>query len=411
MSNKQTKGKKQAPRVRSSAPGLTARYVTGILLIALGTAGVLSLVASGGSYVMTLVRSYLRGIAGILSPVLPFLIIWLGAALTVSCYHRVSFRAPLFALLLYLNVLALMTCVTIVGVHVQRGVNLMDYIKSYNNQHFSSRSFPPASMPAYVQQLFNWGYRMEPLAAGGALSLLFAYPAYMLFGTVGSQILEVVLTLACLFALLHVRPTQLIRGASDAMERWRQKRAGMREQQAPARTPEQPEMSPIQEKQKEFSSQTNPYTNVRWIYDEPQEQPAAPVQEGNPFMRPAPQQNAWEEPAPISNAPSSTGPFVPVNTQNDLYHEPFVLHPDGAYDVAENPGNTAQPAAPAAEEPLPWEEPQPERDDGGRRARTPSGARSSACVSRQSASASSARSVRIVLFIDVSIPTNTRFSG
>ena len=28
MSNKQTKGKKQAPRVRSSAPGLTARYVT-----------------------------------------------------------------------------------------------------------------------------------------------------------------------------------------------------------------------------------------------------------------------------------------------------------------------------------------------------------------------------------------------
>ncbi len=60
--------------------------------------------------------------------------------------------------------------------------------------------------------------------ACGALSLLFAYPAYMLFGTVGSQILEVVLTLACLFALLHVRPTQLIRGASDAMERWRQKR-------------------------------------------------------------------------------------------------------------------------------------------------------------------------------------------
>ena len=39
MSNKQAKGKKQ-PSVRTTAPALTARYVVGILLIALGTAGV-----------------------------------------------------------------------------------------------------------------------------------------------------------------------------------------------------------------------------------------------------------------------------------------------------------------------------------------------------------------------------------
>ena len=103
MSNKQAKGKKPANGIRSSAPGATLRYLLGIVLIALGTAGVLSLVANGGSFVLTMTRSYLRGLAGHLSPALPFLLIWLGAALAVSCYHRVSFRAPWLALLLYLR--------------------------------------------------------------------------------------------------------------------------------------------------------------------------------------------------------------------------------------------------------------------------------------------------------------------
>ncbi len=355
MSNKQAKGKKQ-PSVRTTAPALTARYVVGILLIALGTAGVLSLVASGGSYVMTVIRSYLRGLAGQLSPVLPFLIIWFGAALAVSCYHRVSFRAPFFALLLYLNILALMTCMTMV--RSQGTMNLMDYIKTYNNQHFTARSFPAASLPAYVQQLFNWGYRMDPLAAGGALSLVFAYPAYMLFGAVGSQILEVVLTIACLFLLLQVRPTRLIRGASDMLERWRQKRVNPAAQEPAVREPAQSGMSPIEE-QKPAYAPTNPYSNVRWIYDEPQEQPAQPAVNENPFMRPG---AVVQDPAPSYETPAyepaaANSPFVPVNTQNDLYHEPFVLHPDGAYDVSAEPEQPASAAAPAAEEPLPWEKP------------------------------------------------------
>ncbi|MBQ6232067.1 MAG: hypothetical protein IJJ80_01005 [Clostridia bacterium] len=353
MSNKQAKGKKPAPSVRSSAPGTALRYLLGILLIALGTAGVLSLVASGGSYVLTVVRSNLRGLGGFLNPALPFLLIWLGAALAVSCYHRVSFRAPVFALLLYLNILALLTCWTTVT--TQGSPSLMDYIKTYNSQHFTSRSFASASFPAYVQQLFNWGYRMDSLAAGGALSQVFAYPAYILFGSIGSRLLEIVLTLACLFAFLHIRPTRLIRGASDLLERWRTKRYENHPKTARPE-PAGPEISPIQEQRQEYTSPTNPYTNVRWIYDEPQEEaaPAVPVEE-NPFMRPGTD-------APQEAAPVQTGPFVPLNTQNDLYHEPFVLHPDGAYDVMEEPLHPVrQKPVPPADDLLPWEEEKPAR--------------------------------------------------
>ncbi|MBO4377411.1 MAG: hypothetical protein J5889_00515, partial [Clostridia bacterium] len=326
MSNKQAKGKKTISGVRSSAPGTALRYLLGIVLIALGTAGILSLVASGGSYVLTMTRAYLRGVAGRLSPALPFLLIWLGAALAVSCYHRVSFRAPLFALLLYLNILALLTCVTMV--RSQGGVNLMDYIKNYNSQYFTARSFPAASFPAYIQQLFNWGEegkRMD-LAAGGALSQVFAYPVYLLFGALGSQIAEAVLVIACLFALLRIRPTRIFRGMSDMLERSRMKRQGFHEQQKDDRSKQEPEVSPIREQKPEYATPNNPYTNVRWIYDEPQQEPEVTPAGENAFMRPSDRQEA------------PAGPFVPVNTQNDLYHESFVLHPDGAYDVT---GGTA----------------------------------------------------------------------
>ena len=347
MPNKQGKGKQQTPSVRSSAPGTTARYIFGILLIALGTAGVLSLVASGGSFVMTLVRSYLRGLAGSYSPVLPFLLIWLGAALAVSCYHRVSFRAPIFALLLYLNILALITCMTVVRSHG----NLMDYIKTYNSQHFTSNSFAAASLPAYCQRLFNWGYRADPLAAGGALSQVFAYPAYLLFGAVGSQILEAVLSVACLFVLLHIRPTRIIRGTSDTMERWRQKRSIARNQHPRETEKETADVSPIGDQKPEYATANNPYTNVRWIYDEPQEEPSVQPAE-NPFMRPgAPQQ----EQVDLFTQQADSGPFTQVNTKDDLYYEPFVLHPDGAYDVT---GSPVMPAgtAPEADASLPWED-------------------------------------------------------
>ncbi len=357
MPNKQAKGKKQAPTVRSSAPGVTGRYIIGILLIALGTAGVLSLVASGGSFVMTLIRSYLSGLAGQFSPALPFLLIWLGAALAVSCYHRVSFRAPVFALLLYLNVLALITCATRVDSHGY----LMDYIKTYNNQHFTSNSFLATSLPAYCQRLFNWGYRGNPLAAGGALSQIFAYPAYLLFGAVGSWILEAVLTLACAFVLLHIRPTRIIRGTSDTLERWRLKRNGFREQQ---REPEavQPEVSPIREQKPEYASASNPYTNVRWIYDEPQaEQPDIQPAE-NPFMRPGTMER--QEQLDVFSQPAASGPFTPMNNGDDLYHEPFVLHDDGAYEVTGTAAEAAANARPV-EEPLPWED-QPETDQAFR---------------------------------------------
>ena len=333
MASKQTKGKNQTSTVRSSAPGTTLRYLSGILLIAVGTAWVLSLVASDGSHVMTLLRSYLRGLGGQLSPVFPFLLVWLGAALVVSCYHKVSFRKPLFALLLYLSVLAALTCLT--TVRTQGGMCLLDYIKTYNAQHFNSGSFATGSFPAFFQQLFNWGYRLEPLAAGGGLSLIIAYPSYILFGAIGSSIFVVVLAIACLLALLSLRPTKMIRGASDAMERHRQRRSQAKDAiQAVEKQPDEV-ISPISEGKPVYTNTSNPYSNVRWIYDDPNASNETPAQEGEQqFMRPGMEDNGREEyQAPTSQEPN--GPFVPINNPNELYHEPFVLHPDGAYDISD----------------------------------------------------------------------------
>ncbi len=327
MPNKQKKSAKQAPSIRSSAPGVPLRYALGVLLIAVGTAGALSLVAAGGSVVMTAIRAYLRGLAGSLSPVLPFLVVWCGAALVVSCYHRVSFRAPFFALLLYLSVLGLVTSMT--KVRTQGVISLLDYIKIYNNQHFTANSYGPASFPAYFQQLFHWGYRMDSLGAGGALSLLTAYPLYVLFGAVLCQLMGVVVTVGCAFALFGVRPSRLIRGASDAMERFRQRRSGQRkEAPAPAPAPApQPSFSPIQQERPAYANASNPYSNVRWVYDEPAPEPAAAPAQDQDFRRPEMTQDA-----PLAQ----NGPFTPLNTQNELYHESFVLHPDGAYEVNGN---------------------------------------------------------------------------
>ena len=346
MANKTSTSKYNRPSVRSSAPGLLPRYIGGILLIALGTAWCLSMAASGGSYVMTVLNSYLRALGGRLSFVLPFLLVWLGAALTVSCYHRVSFRMPVFALLLYLNVLALITCLT--KVRTQGVISLMDYVGMYNAQHFSSGSFAPNTFPAYVQRMFNWGYRMEPLAAGGALSQLFAYPCYRLFGSVGCWLMEIVLTGACLFVFLGIRPARLIRRGSDAMERFRARRADRRAD-APRETPQrETPVSTIPETANTYSA-ANPYSNVHWIYDGPAAEPVEEVPE-NAFMRPG---AAEQTPPPV---PRTSGPFTAVQTQNDLYHEPFVLHPDGAYDVSD----AALDVTPAAETPPARETPKPE---------------------------------------------------
>ena len=337
MSNKQSKNKNSTASVRSSAPFAILRYIIGIMLTAMGTAWVLSMAASGGSRVMTLLRNYLRGLGGKLSAVLPFLLIWYGAALVVSCYHRVSFRAPFFALLLYLNVLALLTCVTIV-----RTQDLINYVKTYNTQHYAN-SFASGSFVMCFRQMFNWGYTNNDLAAGGALSLVFAYPVHQLFGPFGSRLMEGVLTLACLFGLFWVRPTRLIRSASDAMERHRQNRVKVNDGPQKQTPQAAPPLSPIRDSQNPAYSANNPYTNVRWIYDDSQTAQADTVQpnplsqgyDENSYMRPEPADPAVPQSPPNQGSWENNGPFVSMNTQNDLYHEPFVLHPDGTGDVSD----------------------------------------------------------------------------
>ncbi len=322
MSTKQAKTQSAVRHLRSSAPGLTARYIIGVLLTALGTACVLSLAAAGGSYVMTELRKYLAGVAGVgpLSVPLPFLLVWIGAALIVSCYHRVSFRTPLFALLLYICVLSLVTCVT--RVNVQNAPYLMNYIPQYNERYYSTSFYSGSQLLGYGQRLFNWGYSGNAQGAGGTLSLVFAYPAYRLFGPVGGAVSVVVLGIAFLILLFGIRLTAIIRWWSDFLERQRQKR-GQRTEPVRQQPPE-PVASAIPQQQPVYN---NPYTNVRWIYDETPAAPAQPMAQD--FMRPGQEAPAYAQPA-------ATGPFMPVNTQNELYQEPFVLHPDGAYDAMDD---------------------------------------------------------------------------
>lgn len=322
------KKKARQTGAKTSARLAPLSYVIGVVALTLGIAFLLSMITTVDSTVMTLLRGTLTGLCGKLYGFLPFLMLWLGAALITHAYHGVSGRNMALALGLYLALLALISMITFVS---GKG-NLLEYIYAVNQQKLAAA---PASMPAFMQRLYLWGSEGKmQLCGGGALSMLFAYPAYRLFGVIGGIIFLSVLLIVLFLSLTRIHVIELFRKLSDTMEKRRLSRAQKRPQQ-PAPGPEAPPVSPLPVAEPRGGQRVEIETTCETERPQPvaYEQPARQIQPENSSPNAAPYYYPQADPYPAPDG------FYPVNNGNTLYDERFVLHPEQQ--------NRVEPAAPA----------------------------------------------------------------
>lgn len=363
MSVKKQRTSPTGANVKTSARLAPLSYVFGVVILTLGIAWLISLMTNVDSVVMEMLKNVLIGLSGRLYFVLPLLFIWLGTALFLHAYHRVSARNILLAFCLYLAASAMISMVTFV---TGKG-NLMEYAYTYNRQRLVSS---PGSITAYMQRLFTWGSAGSmQLCGGGALSVLFAYPAFKLFGVIGGIIFLGVLLIVLFLALTRINVIDTIRTLSDRMEKRRIKRA---QRQTSGETKKK--------EQKQERQQTLPYEELRRgqqvqiettceqtqipdDYDRglnnagsangyaqtgimqeadtfsqtdafaqqsayPQDTPAPYEGYVEAPQQPYPVQPAYYQPPEASYGQQMQDGFYPVNNGDALYDERFVLHPE-----------------------------------------------------------------------------------
>ena len=304
--------KKQAVITRTTAQDALIRYILGLVLIVLGAAALASLFSLEGGIAFRLIREKIFGLAGSFPWPLPFLIIWTGGAMMLSCYHAINGRTIVFFWVLYLCVLALMTMMTYVN-----GIGpLMSYIRSYNMEQRLGQS--PGSFEGYIGQIYEWGVNgRTPYCGGGALSMLLAYPAYRLFGNTLGIIILIVMAVGSFLAALKIRVGAMIRSGSD----WLEKRHTER---AEKHTEYGEQSARNQQDSMDISAQPAGAEYTYDTYDESSQAYAGSA----PFSG-MPDQNMPYSADERTGTMSYTGEshFVPVGDGNTLYNEEFVLHP------------------------------------------------------------------------------------
>ena len=201
------------------------RLALGGVLLAIGLGWAFAMVMSTVSAwnTLRLFRDTANGLAGVLCPLLPVFALAGGAMLCVSARRRISLRAYLLLLAMYLCLLGILTLVTSVS---SRGNTLMNYIANNNKNVLGL--IDNTSFSAYLTGAYNLrGFNGGQLAGGGLLGMLIAYPVYSVFNTVGGATLLIMLELVLLLVPLSAPPAGAGAGAagSAAADRCISKRA------------------------------------------------------------------------------------------------------------------------------------------------------------------------------------------
>ncbi len=320
--------------IKTSARMASLTYVLGVVLLVLGTAFLMSLAAGSGSKALALMQTALLGLCGQAYFVFPFMLLWLGAALIAHAYHGVSARNLTLAFCVYFCILSIVTMLTFVS---GKG-NLMEYIYVANQQKAVSA---PASFFSYIQRVYHWGVNGQlQLCGGGALSMLFAYPVYKLFGVIGGIVFLFVLLIGLVMALTRLSLTKLFRSASDGMEKrrlnriqQRQEEAGKTRQPAAEARPMEQAVQYGQRVQMETTYDSAPaWQKTTASHDAVQSQPARPTNGYQPSQHPSYRSQQAAQGEPYTSAEG----FYPVNNGGTLYDERFVLHPEQMQSAAEN---------------------------------------------------------------------------
>jgi len=327
---KKPPAKKKAPVYSSEA--LLLRTISGIVLIALGSLALLSVVTNIDSVIFQYIRPVVQGLAGGLCLLLPGFFVWGGGLIAFSARKKVKMRSFVLSFSIYLCMLALIVLVSHrpdnQGPYTD--YSLMDYIRIANDRALDP---DPNGFFSYIARAYALcSPRGE---SGGVLGMLLAWPLYMGLGMeIGVGLLGIaILGLLILLSRLDVRAMAV--NMRERTEDRRERRA----QESVIRQQEE-EAWRLQEAQRQVAMQA-----------QQRPQPA--------YMRkPNQSQPMQMQPVPMSG-PSFRGP--------ELYDETIApLDDQGSapMDVAgamkRAKGRKAQPAtpppAPIAQDDLPWEE-------------------------------------------------------
>ena len=299
------------------------RLALGGVLLAIGLGWAFAMVMSTVSAwnTLRLFRDTANGLAGVLCPLLPVFALAGGAMLCVSARRRISPRAYLLLLAMYLCLLGILTLVTSVS---SRGNTLMNYIANNNKNVLGL--IDNTSFSAYLTGAYNLrGFNGGQLAGGGLLGMLIAYPVYSVFNTVGGATLLIMLELVLLLVLLRLNPAELITSMSDRRYQRHQQEQELAQQDLPPQTdayqsaPQPPQQHPVEPL---IRPQTVNYTTTS-VQSDPE--PSYLVPDDAPMMQP----EAEPQPDPMMQRG-----FVPVES-GVLYEEHIPVGEPYAQPAAE----------------------------------------------------------------------------
>ncbi len=265
------------PALRSTDRGGLLSLSVGIVLIAFGIGLLVGLFQQTTSASLRWFLYVSLGLGGLLYPVVPVLVLWLGALLVLSSRRYVSFRAFVLSFVFYMCLGATVTLCT----NVQGFGSLMDYTHKVNKNYLPVQD--PGGYSAYISLAFRrYGDTMTPVPGGGWLGMVLAYPLWRLAGTTWSLVLLILAMISLFFGMIRRTPASLIR-ALDARRARRQPKEG-----APQQVPVLG-MDPVAQPATEQADAP--------VAASPEITPAAPVAEEPVPQQPAPAQRSIPIPA------------------------------------------------------------------------------------------------------------------
>mgnify|MGYP000921239824 CR=1 FL=1 len=180
------RGKKKVAREYSSE-SLMLRSVTGIVLIALGLLGLLSMMAGLRGSAFEMVRAVMRGLGGVLCLGIPVFLIWGGVLLCFSARQSMPLRGIILMFILYLSILAIFNLLSSVGAD-----SFMAHVGQYNRNRLSPE---PESFLSMLEGSYQLCDKYNTF--GGALGMLLGWVLWTYVGTTGSMVVLVLLCIGC----------------------------------------------------------------------------------------------------------------------------------------------------------------------------------------------------------------------
>lgn len=193
--------------MRISSQGTTERggafvFPLGVALLVVGLTFLVSISNFTVGFSIKLLKEVALGLGGVLSFGLPIVLILLGIICIVSAKRKVSFRLLLSVVTIYFLSLALITIVTPI------------YGEGYFLDYLQKRMglYELTHMEEYINIAFaRYVGIVKPLAGGGAIGMVIAYPIWLHLGSVWSAILLSFAILVTFFVGINYNPISAIR--------------------------------------------------------------------------------------------------------------------------------------------------------------------------------------------------------